>query len=145
MYKRKQRTVTPTGAAKILFVGNTNTAVNIENFTGLDFLLLGFLKDNFGLVDQIAALLWVQENIEAFGGDPNRITVFGHGSGAACASLLMLSPMAQSGEGNKRELLVKFLAITVPCSTLPKGYTHGRFGPVRLGSSKRMARTVSSI
>lgn len=65
---------------------------------------IGFLSANFGLVDQIAALLWVQENIEAFGGDPNRITLFGHGTGAACASLLMLSPMVQSGEGNKRML-----------------------------------------
>lgn len=67
-------------------------------------MLAGFLNANFGLVDQIAALLWVQENIEAFGGDPNRITLFGQGTGAACASLLMLSPMVQSGEKNKRRL-----------------------------------------
>ncbi|XP_045470782.1 uncharacterized protein LOC123678053 [Harmonia axyridis] len=63
--------------------------------------LLGFLKidsgdgfdSNFGLVDQIAALVWVRDNIGAFGGDSGNVTLLGHGTGAACANLLMLSPM----------------------------------------------------
>ncbi|RZC32962.1 neuroligin-3, partial [Asbolus verrucosus] len=62
----------------------------------LGFLKAGteeYFKSNFGLVDQIAALLWVKENIAAFGGNPNLVTLFGHGTGAVCASLLMLSPM----------------------------------------------------
>ncbi|XP_074040632.1 uncharacterized protein [Leptinotarsa decemlineata] len=67
--------------------------------------ILGFLKagteldskSNFGLVDQIAALLWVKDNIEAFGGDINSVTLFGHGTGAVCASLLMISPMILKG------------------------------------------------
>ncbi|KAF5307772.1 hypothetical protein FQR65_LT06643 [Abscondita terminalis] len=71
--------------------------------------VLGFLKtgmeetasSNFGLVDQVAALLWVQNNIAAFGGNPNLVTVFGHGTGAVCANLLMLSPMV-NGEGSKQ-------------------------------------------
>ncbi|GJQ67149.1 putative carboxylesterase family [Trypoxylus dichotomus] len=62
----------------------------------LGFLKTGFLMDskaNFGLIDQIAALIWIRENIREFGGDPDRVTMFGHGTGAACISLLTLSPM----------------------------------------------------
>lgn len=51
----------------------------------------------------MAALLWVQENIAAFGGDPNSVTLFGHGTGAVCANLLMLSPMIIREE-NKRTI-----------------------------------------
>ncbi|KFM58800.1 Neuroligin-3, partial [Stegodyphus mimosarum] len=46
-------------------------------------------------MDQIAALNWVQENIAQFGGDPRNITLVGHGYGASCAHLLLLSPMAK--------------------------------------------------
>ena len=42
-----------------------------------------------GILDQIAALKWVKENIGAFGGDPSNVTVFGEGTGAASVSLLM--------------------------------------------------------
>ncbi|KAJ8977444.1 hypothetical protein NQ317_007800, partial [Molorchus minor] len=71
--------------------------------------ILGFLKagteetskSNFGIVDQIAALLWVKENIAAFGGDPKAVTLFGHGTGAVCANLLTISPMIMQ-EHNER-------------------------------------------
>ncbi|KAM8794267.1 LOW QUALITY PROTEIN: neuroligin-2-like [Eudromia elegans] len=60
--------------------------------------VLGFLstgdqaaKGNYGLLDQIQALRWLQENVGHFGGDPQRITIFGSGAGAACVSLLILS------------------------------------------------------
>ncbi|CAG9853637.1 unnamed protein product [Phyllotreta striolata] len=67
--------------------------------------ILGFLKagteemskSNFGLVDQIASLVWIKDNIAAFGGDSNSVTLFGHGTGAVCASLLMISPMVLKG------------------------------------------------
>ncbi|KAM5134103.1 carboxylesterase 4A [Callospermophilus lateralis] len=64
--------------------------------------ILGFLstsdnqaRGNWALLDQIEALRWVQENIEAFGGDPDSVTLFGQSSGAMCISGLMLSPLAQ--------------------------------------------------
>lgn len=55
----------------------------------------GTARGNFGLMDQVAALHWLQENIAEFGGLSNNVTVFGSGSGAACIQLLMLSPMAR--------------------------------------------------
>lgn len=62
-------------------------------YTFLGFLSTGdqAAKGNYGLLDQIQALRWVKENIQAFNGDPRRVTIFGSGAGASCVSLLTLS------------------------------------------------------
>ena len=52
-------------------------------------------SNNLGLLDQIAVLEWVKENIEAFGGDSQQITVMGDGSGGASICLLAVCPRAK--------------------------------------------------
>lgn len=63
---------------------------------------------NFGVMDQIAALRWVQKNIASFGGDPGNVTIFGESAGAGTVQIMMGSPalrglfhkaISQSGSG----------------------------------------------
>ncbi len=50
---------------------------------------------NYALLDQLAALRWVHDNVAAFGGDPNQVTLFGQSAGAQDVGLLMLSPRSK--------------------------------------------------
>lgn len=69
----------------------------------LGFLALDILSDssstntsgNYGFMDQILALHWVRDNIAQFGGDPDKVTILGHGSGGTSVLALLASPRAK--------------------------------------------------
>ena len=52
-------------------------------------------SSNYALLDQIAALAWVKKNIQAFGGDPDRVTIFGESAGSWAVNALMATPLAK--------------------------------------------------
>jgi para-nitrobenzyl esterase len=72
-----------------LVVVSLNYRVGIEGFARIDGA-----PANRGLLDQVAALEWVRENITAFGGDPERVTVFGESAGAGSVASLLVMPSA---------------------------------------------------
>jgi para-nitrobenzyl esterase len=66
-----------------------NYRVGIEGFAQIEGA-----PANRGLLDQIAALEWVRDNIHAFGGDPNRVTIFGESAGGGSVASLLAMPRA---------------------------------------------------
>jgi hypothetical protein len=84
--------------------GNLGSKYDLYNFIAEKIVLISFnyrlnifgffvtgSHTNFGLDDQLVALSWIQENVQYFGGDPDRVTLFGEGTGALSSLALSLS------------------------------------------------------
>lgn len=104
------------GGAFTILTGNTKDYNNVKSLPAMDVVLVtvchrlgpfGYLahpllaaeaeyggSGNYGQMDLVAALEWTRENIAAFGGDPDNVTLFGQSGGGAKTASLMTSPMA---------------------------------------------------
>lgn len=77
---------------------NLNYRVSVFGFlahSGLSVRSADGVSGNYGLLDQIAALKWVRENIAAFGGDPENVTIYGQSAGGGSCRYLTASPLAK--------------------------------------------------
>lgn len=89
-------------------------------------------KANFGLLDQIAALRWVQGNIGRFGGDPTNVTLFGESAGAVSVNLLMGAPLAR---GLFARAIIESGPARGPTTTLAQAETAGKAWAATNGAS----------
>lgn len=86
-------------AKKGIVVVNPNYRLNIFGFLAHPDLSAEApyrSSGNYGLLDQVAALNWVKQNIAAFGGDPDKITIAGESAGSISVSMLMASPLSRN-------------------------------------------------
>jgi para-nitrobenzyl esterase len=86
------------GTSNIALMDGTELAKQGVVVVSMNYRLgvFGFLgSGNYGLMDQIAALEWVQRNIAVFGGDPGNVTIFGESAGGSSVAYLMVSPRAK--------------------------------------------------
>eukprot|EP00058_Branchiostoma_floridae_P022595 XP_002608085.1 hypothetical protein BRAFLDRAFT_91437 [Branchiostoma floridae] len=117
------------------FLANkTNTIVVTTNYrlAAFGYLVAGQGEDaatgNYGLLDQAAGLRWVKENIGSFGGDKNRVTVFGQSTGSDATSTLLINPKFA-------DLFQQAIMLSVPL-TIPH---KSRWEALRLGTTTEEA------
>jgi para-nitrobenzyl esterase len=89
------------------------------------------VSGNYGLLDQQAALRWVKTNIAAFGGDPERITIFGQSAGGTDVGFAMASPLAN---GLFRRAIIESGAVFFPTRTLAAAEEGGKKLVTELGA-----------
>ncbi|MBR7024827.1 MAG: carboxylesterase family protein [Selenomonadaceae bacterium] len=84
-------------AAKDVVIVTINYRVNVFGFVNFGAIDSSFEDSGYlGLKDQIAALTWIKENISAFGGNPDNVTIFGESAGAISCMMLTVTPAAKN-------------------------------------------------
>ena len=108
-------------------VVTVNYRLGVLGFLAHGALAQGGATGNYGLLDQIAALEWVQRNVAAFGGDPQRVTLYGQSAGASDACALVASTRAKG-------LFARAILQSGPCDAAPRDAAEA--------ASAEVARTV---
>ncbi|MCP5348038.1 MAG: carboxylesterase family protein [Gammaproteobacteria bacterium] len=98
---------------------------------------------NYGLLDQLAVLRWVRNNIAGFGGDPGRVTIFGQSAGGADVCLLMSSPLA---DGLMHGVIGQSPSECITLDTeLDQGHVMGEAFAGRLGVAETGSAAVAKL
>jgi carboxylesterase type B len=90
---------------------------------------------NYGILDVIAALRWLKSNVAAFGGDPNRVTVFGESAGASLLDMVLVSPLS---EGLVHGAILESPGAMRPLSTLADASEIGKVVGTDLAAMRAM-------
>lgn len=112
------------------------------------------VSGNYGTLDQIAALQWVQDNISAYGGDPDNVTIFGESAGAWSVTEIMSTPLAkglfhkaiaQSGSSAYHMIQMDDAASPYDGQGWPSGYSKGIATAAALGLDNPSAADLRAI